>query len=41
MRRAERKVTVRLIESDSVHNYRLIAESIAKQIINERGLKHD
>ena len=37
MKRSERKIIVQLIEADEVHNYRLIAEAIAKKI-KERGL---
>lgn len=32
--RTERKVTVRLIESGRLHNFRNIAETIAKKISN-------
>ena len=35
--RNERKIIVKLIESDKVHNNRLIAEFFAKRI-NERGI---
>ena len=35
--RNERKIIVKLIESDKVHNHRLIAEFFAKRI-NERGI---
>lgn len=38
--RHERKVIVRLIESDKVHNHRLLAEFFAKKI-NERGVKDE
>ena len=37
--RNERKVIVQLIESDKVHNHRLIAEFFAKRI-NERGIEN-
>lgn len=37
--RNERNVIVRLIESDKVHNHRLIAEFFAKKI-NERGINN-
>ena len=36
----ERKVVVRLIDSDKVHNHRLLAEFFAKRI-NERGVKNE
>lgn len=36
--RAERKVTVELIQSEQLHNYRLIAEAVAKQFAKERNL---
>ena len=35
----ERKVVVRLIDSDKVLNHRLLAEFFAKKI-NERGVKN-
>lgn len=35
--RNERKIIVRLIESEKVHNSRLLAEFFAKKI-NERGV---
>lgn len=38
--RNERKMIVRLIDSDKIHNHRLIAEFFAKKI-NERGVKND
>lgn len=38
--RNERKIIVRLIDSDKVHNHRLIAEFFAKKI-NERGINND
>lgn len=38
--RNERKVIVRLIESDKVHNHRLLAEFFAKRI-NERGINNE
>lgn len=38
--RNERKVVVRLIDSDKVHNHRLLAEFFAKKI-NERGVRND
>lgn len=37
--RNERKMIVRLIDSDKIHNHRL-AELFAKKI-NERGIKND
>lgn len=37
--RNERKMIVRLIDSDKVHNHRLV-EFFAKKI-NERGIKND
>ena len=40
MRRSERKISVQLIERDELHNYRLIAEAVAKKI-KERGFKCD
>lgn len=36
MSRTERKITVRLIESENIHNYRIIAEAIAKKIKEKR-----
>lgn len=38
--RNERKMIVRLIESEKVHNHRLIAEYFAKRI-NERGINNE
>lgn len=38
--RNERKMIVRLIESDKVHNHRLLAEFFAKKL-NERSVKND
>lgn len=38
--RNERKIIVRLIDSDKVHNHRLIAEFFAKKI-NERGINNE
>ena len=39
MRRNERKITVRLIETDQIHNHRL-AEYFARKF-NERGMKNE
>ena len=36
--RNERKVVVKLIESEKIHNHRLIAEFFAKKF-NERGIE--
>lgn len=38
--RNERKIIVRLIDIDKVHNHRLIAEFFAKKI-NERGINNE
>lgn len=37
--RNERKVVVKLIESERIHNYRLLAEFFAKKF-NERGVEN-
>ena len=37
--KSERKIIVQLIESDELHNYRLIAEAVAKKI-KERGFEN-
>ena len=38
-RRTERKVVVNLVDNGRVNNIRLVAESVAKMMINERGLR--
>lgn len=38
--RNDRKVVVKLIESDKVHNHRLLAEYFAKKF-NERGIRNE
>jgi hypothetical protein len=38
--RNERKIIVRLIESDKVHNHRLLAEFFANKI-KERGVENE
>lgn len=38
--RNERKVIVQLVQSDKVHNHRLLAEFFANKI-NERGTKNE
>jgi hypothetical protein len=38
--RNERKLIVRLIDSDKVHNHRLLAEFFAKKF-NERSVEND
>ena len=40
MRINQRKVTVKLIESDQVHNQRLLAEYFAKKF-NERKMRNE
>ena len=37
--RSKRKIVVRMIESDGIHNHRLV-EYFARKI-NERGIEHD
>lgn len=38
--RNERKVVVKLIESERIHNHRLLAEFFAKKF-NERNMKNE
>ena len=41
MRGRNRKIVVELVESEKVHNYRLIAEVIAKQFMKKESLKNE
>lgn len=40
MRVNQRKVVVKLVESDSIHNHRLLAEYFAKKF-NERNIRNE